>query len=108
MDGLYNPILQIYFCLLVISLIKTQDGLLIILMIDSNTIVKTTNCGINWVNQYNISKYNEISSIFFIDPETGWVLYDSATLYFPVTLLLKTTNGGLNWNLFIQGYRKLF
>jgi photosystem II stability/assembly factor-like uncharacterized protein len=63
-----------------------------------NILLKTTNGGINWTNQYaNIpptqNGQNELLSIWFVNQQTGWIggsNLDSKNIY-------KTINGGLNW-----------
>jgi len=55
---------------------------------DRGTIFKTTNSGINWVAQLNITTKG-INSVYFINPQIGWLAGDS--------MFFKTTNGGNNW-----------
>lgn len=67
---------------------------------DSGTVFRTTNQGLNWTRQ---STYvdNYIVSIFFIDANSGWALswdvYPDSGSYLG-TIMLRTTNGGDNWN----------
>ncbi|MBS4034505.1 MAG: T9SS type A sorting domain-containing protein [Ignavibacterium sp.] len=66
--------------------------------IDSNTgwiigsdgfIKKTTNAGLDWVQQ-NGGSNNTLRSIQFVDQNTGWICGDNG-------LVIKTTDGGNNW-----------
>jgi photosystem II stability/assembly factor-like uncharacterized protein len=66
---------------------------------DSGYILKTTNSGENWSSlyPYNIKNYN---SVFFVNSYTGFALGKSVGGGFPPSVqlvLMKTTNGGLNW-----------
>ena len=67
---------------------------------DSGTIIRTTNGGQSW-NFQNSSVGNEqIPCIFFLNQRLGWgiswdVTYDTNSYGSNV---LKTTNGGVNWN----------
>lgn len=67
---------------------------------DSGAVFRTTDQGLNWTKQ---STYvdNYILSIFFINENTGWALSwdvfpDSGSFF--GTIMLRTTNGGVNWN----------
>lgn len=46
--------------------------------------------GINWTEQLTYGGAPNLTSVFFTDQNTGWVTGDAE-------LLLKTTNGGVNW-----------
>lgn len=62
---------------------------------DSGTIVHTSNGGNSWAIQ-NSGIIETIDDIFFINQNTGWVI---ANGYFGYgTIILKTTNNGVNWN----------
>ncbi len=66
---------------------------------DSGIIIKTTNGGISF-DVYNTGITNKSESVFFVNNNTGWataleVKPDSSE--FPGTIILKTTNGGMNW-----------
>jgi photosystem II stability/assembly factor-like uncharacterized protein len=52
-------------------------------------IYKTTNGGINWINNYFIPNY-DFASIFFINSYTGWIGGAPGSI-------IKTTNGGESW-----------
>ena len=54
-------------------------------MTDSFRIAKTTNGGLNWQKQYQLSKARDI---FFLNPNTGWMTSEK---------IYKTTNAGLTW-----------
>jgi len=83
----------------------TNDFLRKIFFIDENTgwaaglsgtIIATTDGGSNWQIQ-NTGITSPVVDIFFIDKNTGWALSQSSQIPFG-TAVLKTTNGGLNWN----------
>jgi photosystem II stability/assembly factor-like uncharacterized protein len=52
---------------------------------------KTTNSGYNW-EQINIGTSGNVNSFSFINKDTGWIV-----LYAPVTEILRTNDGGINW-----------
>ncbi|MBE2227212.1 MAG: T9SS type A sorting domain-containing protein [Ignavibacteria bacterium] len=52
-----------------------------------NTILKTTNAGLNWVKTFLQGNHQ---SLTFIDNNTGFICSDSGKIF-------KTTNAGLNW-----------
>jgi hypothetical protein len=56
---------------------------------DYGYILKTTDGGVSW-NSQNSGTNQDITSIFFVDNQTGWVVGESGTI-------IKTTNGGENW-----------
>jgi photosystem II stability/assembly factor-like uncharacterized protein len=55
----------------------------------ANTVLKTTNSGLNWVAQ-NPGAPGFLYSVFFISESTGWVVGQSGTIR-------KTTDGGISW-----------
>jgi photosystem II stability/assembly factor-like uncharacterized protein len=64
-------------------------------------ILKTTNAGINWVNQYQYPAGScTLNSIYFTDSNTGFAV---GSVYQPPTTtyraILRTSNGGANWDL---------
>ncbi len=62
---------------------------------DSGAIVHTSDGGQNWINQQSLI-ITPIEDVFFININTGYALsndYSSAG-----TIILKTTNGGMNWS----------
>lgn len=63
---------------------------------DSGTIVHTSNSGANWVLQPNWTNEFPIDDIFFINRNLGWAV--SNDFFFHGSIILKTTNGGLNWS----------
>ena len=69
----------------------------------SGTIIHTSNGGDNWIVQDSKTE-SEIVDVFFLNRSLGWA---SAWNYTNVpfgTLLLKTTDGGLNWT--SEAYRE--
>ena len=55
-----------------------------------HTILKTTDGGINWISKYSGTTYLSFKSVYFSDPDTGWVVgFDG--------VILKTTDGGDKW-----------
>lgn len=70
---------------------------------DTGKILKTTNGGLSWNAIMNLP-LNHSYSVFFINENTGWAAGNYTRASYPNTqydsLLIKTTNGGLNW--FIQ------
>ena len=55
------------------------------------TILKTTDAGIHWVNQYSQSLTTQyLQCVYFVNNDTGWIG--------GFGILLKTTNAGLNWD----------
>jgi photosystem II stability/assembly factor-like uncharacterized protein len=57
---------------------------------NNNSLFVTTNGGINWFSEPLIPE--NVSSIFFINKDTGW-----ATAYWERNYVFYTTNGGNNW-----------
>jgi photosystem II stability/assembly factor-like uncharacterized protein len=54
-------------------------------------ILHTTNSGLNWNKTYYPDSTLSLSTIFFVDGQTGYVSGNNGMIY-------KTTNNGLNWN----------
>jgi photosystem II stability/assembly factor-like uncharacterized protein len=72
------------------------DSLTAIAVGDVGTIIKTTNGGINWSVLHGTWGASLLSSIYFVNSDTGWIVgghYDSAW----VGIILKTTDRGTNW-----------
>lgn len=67
---------------------------------DSGVILHTSNGGLNWEIQ-ETGLDDRIWGIDFINENTGWAIAFrfTKTAYFPI--MLKTTNGGVNWNNYI-------
>ena len=63
-------------------------------------IKKTTNAGIDWIQQ-NSSDTLNLTSIQFIDENTGWICGENG-------LIIKTTNSGKNWIQLISGTSEIF
>jgi photosystem II stability/assembly factor-like uncharacterized protein len=61
-----------------------------------NLIKKTTNSGNNWVKLTGYDTSNSYYSAYFQDAVTGWTAFGK---YWYNGGILKTTNGGINWNL---------
>lgn len=62
-----------------------------------DSVFKTTNAGLNWTS-YSIGDTSGLSSIHFINNNTGWVAGKRG-------LIAKSTNGGLTWFLQNSGVR---
>jgi photosystem II stability/assembly factor-like uncharacterized protein len=62
---------------------------------DSGVIIHTSNGGISWYIQDSSSLYN-IKDLFFVNSRLGWALANDQLSI--KTYLIKTTNGGNNWN----------
>ncbi len=74
---------------------------------DSGIILHTTDGGLSWVLQ-DTQTENEITDVFFLDRNQGWA---SSFNYFAPpygTKLLKTTNGGANWELYPYPQEDIF
>ena len=63
----------------------------------SGTIIHTTNGGNDWVVQESKTE-NNIFDIFFLNRSLGWAVSWDVINYPFGTYVLKTTDGGLNWN----------
>ena len=65
---------------------------------DSGVILKTTDKGSEWIRQ--TSNVNSIlRSAYFLNENTGYIVGGNYTpLTFSFIVILKTTNGGTNWN----------
>lgn len=59
------------------------------------TILKTTDGGINWIQQ-NSGSHSHLNSVFFIDPNVGYIVGDDG-------VILKTINGGTNYTSQVSG-----
>lgn len=59
------------------------------------TIIKTTNSGVNWIQQ-NSGGNRYLASIYFTNFNTGYIVSSGETSQ-PNNVLLKTTNAGYNW-----------
>ena len=54
-------------------------------------ILRTTNGGTDWVEQFSDNTIGVYNAIFFSDVNNGWIVGDAGKV-------LKTTDGGANWN----------
>jgi photosystem II stability/assembly factor-like uncharacterized protein len=63
---------------------------------DSGVILHTSDGGTTWITQNSGTK-NEISALFCLDRNRGWASSINFTVSPFGTILLKTTNGGINW-----------
>jgi photosystem II stability/assembly factor-like uncharacterized protein len=59
-------------------------------------ILKTTNGGSYWFEQFPEETVKGLHSVYFITADTGWAVGDEGTI-------IKTTNGGVNWTTQISG-----
>jgi len=64
---------------------------------NSGVIIHTSNGGDDWIIQDSKTE-NNILDIFFLDRTLGWAVSWEAFNYPFGTYVLKTTDGGLNWN----------
>lgn len=67
-----------------------------------SVILKTTNGGLNWLQQIIPRHISRINSIRFLNSMTGWAggghyIYYGGSNYVDYSFLCKTTNGGNNW-----------
>jgi photosystem II stability/assembly factor-like uncharacterized protein len=59
-------------------------------------ILKSTDGGLNWFEQYPEETVKGLQSVYFINADTGWAVGDDGTI-------IKTTNAGANWITQISG-----
>ncbi|MEJ2616351.1 MAG: YCF48-related protein [Ignavibacteriaceae bacterium] len=72
---------------------------------NEGVILKTTNAGSTWVSQQmNGTDYGTLTSLCFIDENTGWA--SGSGLDIDGGVILKTTDGGNNWSLQHSGYNR--
>jgi len=63
---------------------------------DTATMLYSSNGGLNWMFQ-SVPVLNDIQKVFFLNERLGWALaWDLSVNY--GTIILKTTNGGVNWD----------
>jgi photosystem II stability/assembly factor-like uncharacterized protein len=60
-------------------------------------ILKTTNGGLNWINQTPPfpNNQNALKSVYFVDANTGYAC--GGGIFSNLAFVIKTTDGGLNW-----------
>lgn len=63
--------------------------------VNRDTIFKTSDGGLNWVG-YSTVDTNSLSTLFFIDPNTGWAVGSKGKI-------VKTSTGGTSWFLQTSG-----
>jgi len=64
---------------------------------DSGLIIHTSNGGANWIVQDSKSR-ELMQTVFFLNKRLGWAVAWSMNSYFYGTVLLRTTDGGTNWD----------
>jgi len=77
-----------------------QDNLYFYTM-STGPLLKTTNGGNTWFENYFNSIYRP-KGIYFINAQTGWMAVEPAIIT-GIIYVLKTTNGGSNWSIFQVG-----
>lgn len=73
--------------------------------VGDSIIIKSTNGGLNWVKQnFNYTTKTSFNSVKFINDNTGFVAggHHSGYYEYYYEYIFKTTNGGINWNLFFE------
>lgn len=58
-------------------------------------LLHTSNGGMDWISQWNGSPTVDFNELFFVDSLNGWIASEQG--------LYKTTNGGINWFLQMEG-----
>jgi len=78
------------------------------------TILHSNDGGLTWNRQEPLNFWSHLQSVYFTDPDTGWVVGGSRSYVYPINepfcCILKTTNGGITWKEQIYGvgiYSKL-
>ena len=81
------------------SKIIKRDSLNYIGLTGSKFFYKSSNSGNNWncYPEYTFDSNYVLTNGQFINSQTGWVIGSSYTYYSGNGVILKTTNGGLNW-----------
>jgi photosystem II stability/assembly factor-like uncharacterized protein len=74
---------------------------------DSGKIFKTTNKGVNWIISQPISNYS-YNNLCFFNNSTGWIIGNKRTgsgaNWGTTSVVIKTTNEGINWTLQYSNY----
>ena len=72
---------------------------------NEGVILKTTDAGATWAyQQLNGTNYGTLTSLYFLDENTGWAC--GSGLDITGGVILKTNNGGINWNLQHNGFNR--
>lgn len=72
---------------------------------NEGVILKTTDAGSTWnYQQMNGTDYGTLTSVYFIDVNTGWA--SGSGLDVDGGVILKTVNGGSSWSLQHNGYNR--
>lgn len=58
--------------------------------VNTEVIFKTTDGGLNWINQRSSSQYKWLNGVYFINKNIGWACGYNG-------VILKTSNGGASW-----------
>jgi len=66
---------------------------------DQGMILKSTDGGHNWIELTNPPDYNFVNKVFFLNPDTGFIVGGRIE-----NLIMKTVNGGLSWTEYYFGY----
>ncbi len=69
-------------------------------LLDSAKIIRTTDGGMSWSPVYSMQSQYPAFDVKFINPMTGWAAGGDpygTPLYEQYCMILKTTNGGINW-----------
>jgi photosystem II stability/assembly factor-like uncharacterized protein len=79
---------------------------------DSGVIIATSDGGENWSSLYTTSDTIEFKQVQFLDRENGFVAGNTLKQHLGYlshqVLLLRTTNGGINWERFDSSFDKNF
>jgi photosystem II stability/assembly factor-like uncharacterized protein len=69
-------------------------------------VYRTTNSGLSW-NAYNTGLSSCLSSIFFLNSQTGWVTVETNSV---INAVYKTLNSGVNWFLvsYVPGIERCY
>jgi photosystem II stability/assembly factor-like uncharacterized protein len=71
--------------------------------VGDSTILKTTDGGLNWVHQINVANYI-LYDVFFVNNEVGWIAGKNLDPNEWPGVMMKTTNGGNDWEIQLHPY----